>query len=204
MDPHKRSATMEIINDREQVFHQGCFGTDRDGYRQMLGVAREHPNRLWAIEGCNGIGRHLAQTVRDTGRELIANHKQLRQLVASIAPELLAKRGIGPVSAAQAIISWSHPGRCRSEAAYARLAGAPPIPASSGKTVRHRLNRGGDRQLNAALHTIAMTRWRSCPRTADYITRRRAEGKTDREIRRILKRYIAREIYRTLNAATAA
>jgi transposase len=148
--------------------------------------------------------RRLAQTVRDTGRELIANHKQLRQLVASIAPELLAKRGIGPVSAAQAIISWSHPGRCRSEAAYARLAGAPPIPASSGKTVRHRLNRGGDRQLNAALHTIAMTRWRSCPRTADYITRRRAEGKTDREIRRILKRYIAREIYRTLNAATAA
>ncbi|MBO0866820.1 MAG: IS110 family transposase [Mycobacterium sp.] len=148
--------------------------------------------------------RRLAQTVRDIARELTANHKQLRQLVASIAPDLLAKRGIGPVSAAQAIISWSHRGRCRNEAAFAKLAGAPPIPASSGKTVRHRLNRGGDRQLNAALHTIAMTRWRSCPRTADYIDRRRAQGKTDREIRRVLKRYIAREIYRTLNAAPAA
>ena len=115
----------------------------------------------------------------------------------------MAKRGIGPVTAAQAIVSWSHPGRCRSEAAFAKLAGAPPIPASSGKIVRHRLNRGGDRQLNEALRTIAMTRWRSCPRTADYITRRRADGKTDREIRRILKRYIAREIYRTLNTAAA-
>ena len=147
--------------------------------------------------------RRLAQVVRDTGRELIANHKQLRQIVESIAPELLAKRGIGPVSAAQAIVSWSHRGRCRNEAAFAKLAGAPPIPASSGMIQRHRLNRGGDRQLNQALHTIAMTRWRSCPRTADYIARRRADGKTDREIRRILKRYIAREIYRTLNAAAA-
>jgi transposase len=148
--------------------------------------------------------RRLAQTVRDIERELTANHKQLREIVESIAPALLAKRGIGPVSAAQAIISWSHPGRCRNEAAFAKLAGTPPIPASSGKIVRHRLNRGGDRQLNSALHTIAMTRWRSCPRTADYIIRRRAEGKTDREIRRILKRYIAREIYRALNTATAA
>jgi transposase len=145
--------------------------------------------------------RRLAQTVRDLERELTANHKQLRQIVESIAPELLTKRGIGPVCAAQAIVSWSHRGRCRNEAAFAKLAGAPPIPASSGKTVRHRLNRGGDRQLNSALHTIAMTRWRSCPRTADYLTRRRTEGKTDREIRRLLKRYIAREIYRTLNAA---
>jgi transposase len=148
--------------------------------------------------------RRLAQTVRDIERELTANHKQLREIVESIARDLLAKPGIGPVTAAQAIISWSHPGRCRNEAAFAKLAGTPPIPASSGKIVRHRLNRGGDRQLNSALHTVAMTRWRSCPRTADYIIRRRAEGKTDREIRRILKRYIAREIYRSLNAAKAA
>lgn len=148
--------------------------------------------------------RRLAQTVRDIARELTANHKQLREIVESIAADLLTKRGIGPVSAAQAIISWSHHGRCRNEAAFAKLAGTTPIPASSGKIVRHRLNRGGDRQLNSALHTVAMTRWRSCPRTADYITRRRAEGKTDREIRRILKRYIAREIYRSLNTATAA
>jgi transposase len=161
------------------------------------GTATE--TRLQAIR--REEARRLAQAILEAERQLTSNYKQLRQLVASIAPDLLTKRGIGAVSAAQAIVSWSHKSRCRTEAAFAKLAGAPPIPASSGKIVRQRLNRGGDRQLNSALHTIAMTRWRSCPRTADYITRRRAEGKTDGEIRRILKRYIAREIYRTLNAA---
>ena len=96
-------------------------------------------------------------------------------------------------------MSWSHAGRCRNEAAFAALAGASPLPASSGRTVRHRLNRSGDRALNRALHDIAITRWRCCPRTHDYIARRRAEGKTDPEIRRCLKRYIARELYRALN-----
>ena len=110
---------------------------------------------------------------------------------------------MGPVSAAQAILSWSHPGRCRNDAAYAALAGASPIPASSGRIVRHRLNRGGDRHLNRTLHDILLTRWRTCPRTQAYIARRRAEGKTDPEIRRCLKRYIARELYRSLNTAIA-
>ena len=96
------------------------------------------------------------------------------------------------------MVSFSHPGRCRNEAAFAALAGTSPLPASSGSTVRHRLNRGGDRALNRALHTIAMTRARCCPATQAYIARRRAEGKTDREIRRCLKRYIARQLYRTL------
>ena len=146
--------------------------------------------------------QRLARTIRETERELTANTTQLRAIAESLAPTLLTHYGIGPVSAAQAIVSFSHHGRCRSEAAYATLAGAAPIPASSGKNTRHRLNRGGDRQLNKALYTIAMTRWRSCPRTADYITRRRATGSTDSEIRRILKRYIAREIYRTLNTTT--
>jgi len=145
--------------------------------------------------------RRLAIAIRDADRELKTNRAQLTAIVDDLAPGLLTRYGIGAVTAAQAIISWSHPGRCRNEAAFAALAGANPIPASSGRTVRHRLNRGGDRHLNQALHTIALTRWRSCPRT--YIDRRRAEGKTDREIRRILKRYIARELFRTLNAATA-
>jgi transposase len=142
--------------------------------------------------------RRLAAAIRDAERELATNNKQLRLIVEDLAPGLLTRYGIGPVSAAQAIVSFSHPGRCRNDAAYATLAGAAPIPASSGKTTRHRLSRGGDRQLNKALHTIAMTRWRHCPRTSDYINRRRAEGKNDNEIRRILKRYIAREIYRAL------
>jgi transposase len=110
---------------------------------------------------------------------------------------LTERRGIGPVSAAQAIVSFSHPGRCRNDAAFAALAGANPLPASSGRTVRHRLNRGGDRVLNRALHTIAATRMRSCPTTQAYTARRTAEDKTPKEIRRCLKRYIARQPYRT-------
>jgi transposase len=95
-------------------------------------------------------------------------------------------------------VSFSHPGRCRNEAAFAALGGTSPIPASSGRTVQHRLNRGGDRALNRAIHTIAVCRMRSCPRTHTYAARRTAEGKTPREIRRCLKRYIARELYRQL------
>jgi transposase len=148
--------------------------------------------------------RRLAQAILAGERELKANLKQLREIVDALAPGLLAKYGVGPVSAAQAIVSWSHPGRCRSDAAFAALAGASPIPASSGRITRHRLNRGGDRHLNSALHTIAMTRWRGCYRTTAYVQRRRAEGKGDGEIRRALKRYIAREIYRALKHATDA
>lgn len=96
------------------------------------------------------------------------------------------------------LAAWSHPGRCRDDAAFAMLAGAAPIPASSGKTVRYRLNRAGDRQLNRALHTIALCRQRYHQPTRDYTDRRRADGKTDREIRRCLKRYIARQLYRQL------
>jgi hypothetical protein len=107
-------------------------------------------------------------------------------------------------SAAQVLISWSHPGRLRSEAAFATLAGAAPIPASSGLTNRHRLNRGGDRQLNRALHTIVLTRSRTDPATRAYITRRLAEGKTARETKRCLKRIIARQIFRLLQHQSAA
>ena len=106
-----------------------------------------------------------------------------------------------PVSAAQAIVSFSHPGRCRNDAAFAKLAGTSPLEASSGQTTRHRLNRRGDRALNKALHTIARTRMRSDPTTKAYVARRRAEGKSKREIRRCLKRYIARQLYRTLTTA---
>jgi hypothetical protein len=107
--------------------------------------------------------------LRDGGRALKANRAQLQAVVNEIAPGLTDRRGIGPVTAAQAIVSFSHPGRCRSDAAFATLAGTSPLPASSGRTVRHRLNRGGDRALNSAIHTIALTRMRSCPRTQTYI-----------------------------------
>jgi transposase len=141
----------------------------------------------------------LALALGQARRQLKDNRAQLQAIVKDIAPGLTSRYGIGPVSAAQAIVSFSHPGRCRSEAAFAALSGTSPIPASSGRTVRHRLNRGGDRALNRAIHAIALTRIRSCPRTRAYIARRTAEGKTAREIRRCLKRYIARELYRQLN-----
>ena len=148
--------------------------------------------------------RRLATAIRAAATELAGNKQQLADLVSGLAPALLDKSGVGPVSAAQAIVSWSHRGRCRSDAAFAALAGASPLEASSGRITRHRLNRGGDRQLNRALHDITRTRWRVDPRTHDYIARRRAAGKNDTEIRRSLKRYIARELFRTLESAPAA
>jgi transposase len=140
----------------------------------------------------------LAGDILTARRRLGANEKHLREIVDDIAPGLTDRHGVGPVTAAQVVVSFSHPGRCRNDAAFAALAGTSPLNASSGRITRHRLNRGGDRALNRALHTIALTRMRSCPRTRAYVERRRAEQKTDREIRRCLKRYITRELYRAL------
>jgi transposase len=119
-------------------------------------------------------------------------------LVRALAPQLLAEPGVGPIVAAQLLVAWSHRGRVRSEAAFARLAGVAPLPASSGQTTRHRLSRGGDRQLNRALHTIVLHRRQHDPQTRDYIARRIGEGKSRREATRLLKRYLARHLYRLL------
>jgi transposase len=144
----------------------------------------------------------LAKRVNALDEELKANTKRITELVnQSPARGLLEQPGIGPVTAAVALTAWSHPGRVRSEAAFASLAGVNPIPASSGNTVRHRINRGGDRRLNRALHMAAITRMRMDPRTRAYVERRTTEGRTLKEIRRCLKRYLARQIYRHLNAA---
>jgi transposase len=155
-------------------------------------ASREHAVRQAEI--CR-----LALALGQAREQLKDNRSQLLAIADDISPGLTSRYGAGPVSAGQAIVSFSHPGRCRNEAAFASLGGTSPIPASSGQTIRHRLNRGGDRALNRAIHAIAVTRIRSCPRTRAYIARRTAEGKTPREIRRCLKRYIARELYRQLN-----
>jgi transposase len=144
----------------------------------------------------------LAKRVTELDEQLDANTSRMTELVqASQAAPLLAKTGIGPVTAAICLTAWSHHGRVRSEAAFASLAGVNPIPASSGNTVRHRLNRGGDRRLNRALHIAVLTRMTHDPATRAYVQRRTAEGLTTREIRRCLKRYLARQIFRLLNAA---
>jgi transposase len=141
--------------------------------------------------------RSLARRVRALSEEADTLERELHDRVQLLAPTLLASRGVGPISAATLLIAWSSPGRLRSEAAFARLAGAAPIPASSGKTVRHRLDRGGDRRLNRALHTIVLCRRRDA-QTRAYIERRLAEGKSEREAVRCLKRYLARSLYRLL------
>jgi transposase len=125
---------------------------------------------------------------------------QISEIVDEMAPGLVAAEpGVGPLSAAQILLSWSHAGRIRTEAAFAMLSGTAPVPVSSGRTDRHRLNRLGDRQLNRALHVIAVNRMRHHPPTLAYVERRRAEGKTDKEIRRCIKRYLARHLYRALS-----
>jgi len=124
----------------------------------------------------------------------------MEELISSTAAAgLLKKTGIGPVTATVIYTAWSHQGRIRSEAAFASLAEVSPIPASSGNTQRHRLNRGGDRRLNQALHMAVIVRMIHDNETQLYVEKRTTEGKTLREIRRILKRYLARQIYRFLN-----
>ena len=143
------------------------------------------------------------------GRQIVVGHnavasimnelaREIETITRRLAPQLLEQPGVGPHAAAQLVLSWSHRGRIGSEAAFARLAGAAPIPASSGQTVRYRLDRSGDRKLNRALHMILVTRKRSHPATITYIERRLQEGKTRREANRCLKRYLARSLYRLL------
>ncbi|WP_062382418.1 IS110 family transposase [Demequina iriomotensis] len=149
--------------------------------------------------------RRMARAIRIADDDLTANEHDLTALVAaSDAAPLLALPGIGAITAATILTSWSHAGRIHSEAAFAAIAGASPIPASSGNITRHRLNRGGDRRLNRALHAITLTRMAHHQPTRDYVERRRAEGLTTKAIRRCLKRYLARQIYRTLANPTPA
>ena len=143
--------------------------------------------------------RSLARRARTLSDEAADHEKAILRIVRSWRPDLLEQLGVGPIVAATVLCAWSHPGRIHSEAAFAMLAGVAPIPANSGQvTSRHRLNRYGDRQLNRALHTITISRIRYHQPTGDYVDRRTTEGKTPREIKRCLKRYIARDLYRLL------
>jgi transposase len=142
--------------------------------------------------------RSTAQRVQALQTEAKALENEILGLVRQLVPELLDLLGVGPITAAQVLVSWSHPGRFRSEAAFASFAGVSPIPASSGLTNRHRINRSGDRQLNRALHTITLIRMRLDPATKTYVARRIAEGKTSRDAQRCLKRAICRQLFKIL------
>ncbi len=157
----------------------------------------------WPVEQRATVTALRCAARRAVALEAEANELQqaIAKIIDDVAPELIAEHGVGPITAAVVYCAWSHPGRHRSEAAFASLAGVAPIPASSGQTVRFRLNRRGDRQLNRALHTIVTTRLRADPDTLAYVAKRTTEGKTRPEIRRCLKRYVARDLYRILERA---
>lgn len=143
----------------------------------------------------------LAKHIVELEQQLADNERHLTKFVQiSEAAPLLDEKGFQAISAAKCLAAWSHHGRVRTEAEFASLAGVNPIPASSGNTVRHRLNRGGDRALNSALHIVTVSKMTHDAQTRAYVERRRAQDKTDRDIRRCLKRYIARRVFRILNA----
>jgi transposase len=140
----------------------------------------------------------LARRIVLLEQEVGAIDGELAQLTRTLCPQLLAEHSIGPVCAAQVLISTANPTRLRSEPAFAALAGVSPIEASSGPLKRHRLNRGGDRQLNWALHMSALNRIRYHPETRAYYQRLQDRGKSKREAIRIVKRALARRLYRTI------
>lgn len=146
--------------------------------------------------------RGLARRWQQLQVEIRDHEQHLAALTAAVAPAMVAAFGIGPDTAAEMlIVAGDDPGRVRSESAWARLCGVCPVPASSGKTSRYRLNRGGHRQANAALYRTVIVRLRFHQPTIDYVARRTAEGKTKAEIIRCLKRYVAREVWGYLHPA---
>lgn len=171
--------------------------------RQLIdrcGLLRPDPARV--AEPAHAIKVALRQLAREHQRlsdDITELDQLIEPLVATVNAPLLALPGVGPdVAGTLLVTAGANPDRMHSEAAFARLCGVAPIPASSGRTDRHRLNRGGDRQANAALYRIAISRLRWDPATQAYMERRRAEGLTKTEVIRCLKRHIARQIHRTL------
>jgi transposase len=150
------------------------------------------------------VAKAMLKRISEICREERELHAELTRLTTTHSPQLLAERGCGTVTAAILIGHTAGAERFRTDACFARHAGTAPIPASSGTTIRHRLHRGGDRQLNRALHVIALSRARTDPATRAYLARKHAEGKTKLEALRCLKRHLARHFWRLLYSTPAA
>jgi transposase len=207
----KRSARSAKIQTLNQIRHLS-FTAPEQLRQRLAGVSRHQlAARAAALRPATGEGADpvIAATktaLRILGRRVLALDAEkahidalLTGLVTQTAPQLLAVFGVGADTAAALLVTaGDNPGRLRSEAAWAHLCGTAPIPASSGKVTRYRLNRGGDRQANRALWGIVITRLRNDPRTQAYMARRLAEGRSKPEVIRILKRYVAREVYHRL------
>ncbi|MFQ6856075.1 IS110 family transposase [Streptomyces sp. 35M1] len=179
---------------REQV-----TGLDRAALIRTLARLRPGEDLSRPLAATRGALRRLARRLQALDSEITELDAEIGPLVKQAAPQLLELFGVGPETAGQLLASaGDNPERMRSEAAFAHLAGVAPIPASSGRTHRHRLNRGGDRAANNALHTIVLTRMRYDERTRAYVERRTKEGLNKKDIMRCLKRFVAREVYRAL------
>lgn len=210
----RRSAVQAAADARRQLF--SAVLTAPEPVRARLRGLKAHalvakaaslrPTAPWAsvdVETATMVAclQTWARRVQALTAEAELHEHEIRALVRAWRPELLDQPGIGPIVAATVLCAWGYAGRIHSEAAFAKLAGTSPIEANSGQVnTRHRLNPYGDRRLNCALHTIVITRQRHDLATRAYTERRTAEGKNPREIRRCLKRYITRDLYRLLEA----
>ncbi len=189
----------DLLVTAPQALRQQLAGLPRGQQVEM--AARFRPGDLAGpAEGARAAMASVARRHQQLTAEIARLDAALGDLVTHAAPAgFLAKQGVATqVAATLLATTGDNPSRVRKETSFAALCGASPVDASSGKQIRHRLNRGGDRQANSALWTIAMTRLAHDPRTKAYLARRTAEGKTKKEIIRCLKRYIAREIYKAL------
>jgi transposase len=184
-------ATSAPVALREQL----ATGSGRQLAARALKL-RRRPGALEAEQIILDVLRDLAHRAHELRTRADAHKAKLDELIRALDTTLLDEPGIGPISAAKLLVCDPH--RLTGEAAFARCNGTAPLPASSGHTIRHRLSRGGDRQANNAIHTIALTRARCDPLTRAYLERRIAEGKTRREAMRTLKRHLSRSLYKRL------
>jgi len=197
----RRSAQHARLQARNQV--QAALVTLDPPLRAHLGrldpATLHRSTLLRRTPSLAALGR-LSRRIQQLETELAAIDTELAELTQALCPQLLAEHSVGPLCTAQLLVSAANPNRLKSEASFAALAGVSPIEASSGPRKRHRLNRGGDRQLNWALHMSALNRIRHHPETQAYYQRLLTNGKTKKEAIRIVKRVLARRLYRTLTA----
>jgi transposase len=198
-------ARTRLINDLRWQLHD-LWPEWKIPTRVLIGAGWQHQvaRRLKAAEQTARvrIARDEIRRIRDLTRTINQLHDELAVLVAKTAPQLLAEHGLGVLTAAKLIGEIAGIERFTSDAQLARLAGCAPIPVSSGRTDRHRLDRGGNRQLNHAIHMLALSKIRHDPHTAIYIAKQRHRGKTNKEAIRCLKRHLARRVYNLLRNPT--
>lgn len=197
-----RTATLNMLTALLRSTDLGVDARSPLRTSQITAIASWRPRQEpdWKAELRRAAITHAADIIA-LDQRLRDNQTRLRSWVTRHTPALLQVKGIGPVGAGVVIAAWSHPGRIRNEDAFAMLAGTAPVPASSGNTQRHRLNRGGDRQLNRAMHTMTNTLKAHDPETQAYVERRLKEGKNKREIQRCLKRYNTRRLHKIMTRA---